>query len=227
MTTTSAAPAPAAGLRGRKRERTRRSIADAAFRLFAEHGFDGVTLARIAAEADVAPATVFTHYGSKEEIFFSRRQEFEEALPGAVVTARTGEELIEGLRAYYAHNATQVLAPAAEDSSRTFARILLASPALHRCHTAVVDARRAMLLDLLLERAGARAAEPVVRAELALFAGFAGSVGAAAFEAMRAHLVAGVSLGGTETAVQDLLTAGFTRLARSYADCGLLDAPGH
>ncbi|MEV4612716.1 helix-turn-helix domain-containing protein [Kitasatospora sp. NPDC049258] len=226
MTTTSAAPAPAAGLRGRKRERTRRSIADAAFRLFAERGFDGVTLGQIAAEADVAPATVFTHYGSKEDIFFSRRQEFDDSLPGAVAPARTAEELIEGLRANYAAKVAQVLDPEAEDASRTFARILLASPALHRCHTAAVDARREMLLNLLVERAGPRGADPVTRAELALFAGFAGSVGVVAFEAMRTHLAAGSPLDETAAAVHDLLVAGFTRLARSYADSGLLDASG-
>ncbi|MFJ1707269.1 TetR/AcrR family transcriptional regulator [Kitasatospora sp. NPDC088346] len=230
MTTTPAAdpaaPVARPGLRGRKRERTRRSIADAAFRLFAERGFDGVTLAQIAAEAEVAPATVFTHYASKEEIFFSRRKEFADALPGAVVDARTGEELIEGLHGYYAGNARLVLTPEVEDASRTFARILLASPALHRFHTAVVDERRSMLLALLLDRAGPAGAEPVVRAELALFTGFADAAGATAFEAMRARLAAGAPLAEIEAVVRDILAAGFARLGRSYADCAFLDAPG-
>ncbi|WP_051814325.1 TetR/AcrR family transcriptional regulator [Kitasatospora sp. MBT63] len=212
------------GLRGRKRERTRRSIADAAFRLFAERGFDGVTLVQIAAEAEVAPATVFTHYASKDDIFFSRRQEFAEALPGAVVTARTGAELVEGLRGYYAANVALVLAPEEEEASRTFARILLASPALHRFHLAVVDERRAMLLDLLVERAGEAGRDPAVRAELALFAWSAGAAGAAASEEMRIRLAAGDPLPGIGAAVLAVLASGFTRLAAGYADSPLLVA---
>ncbi|WP_298890088.1 TetR/AcrR family transcriptional regulator [uncultured Serinicoccus sp.] len=41
-------------------------IRDAALRLFADHGFDAVTVRRIAATAEVSPALVLHHYGSKE-----------------------------------------------------------------------------------------------------------------------------------------------------------------
>ncbi len=41
-------------------------IRDAALRLFAEEGFDAVTVRRIAATAEVSPALVLHHYGSKE-----------------------------------------------------------------------------------------------------------------------------------------------------------------
>ncbi|GAA4875273.1 hypothetical protein GCM10025788_12530 [Serinicoccus chungangensis] len=41
-------------------------IRDAALRLFAEEGFDAVTVRRIAAAAEVSPALVLHHYGSKE-----------------------------------------------------------------------------------------------------------------------------------------------------------------
>jgi AcrR family transcriptional regulator len=44
----------------------RANIRDCALALFAEHGFDVVTIREIAACADVSPALVLHHYGSKE-----------------------------------------------------------------------------------------------------------------------------------------------------------------
>lgn len=51
-------------------------ILDAAERLFAEHGYDGVTLRRIATLADVDVALTSYHFGSKRDLFravFERR----------------------------------------------------------------------------------------------------------------------------------------------------------
>jgi AcrR family transcriptional regulator len=51
-----------------KRLEQRARIVDAARRLFAEHGFDEVTMAEVAAAAGVARATVFNHFGSKHAL---------------------------------------------------------------------------------------------------------------------------------------------------------------
>jgi AcrR family transcriptional regulator len=50
------------------RDDTRQRVLDAAGGLFAEHGFDDVTMADIAAGANVARATVFNYFGSKYTI---------------------------------------------------------------------------------------------------------------------------------------------------------------
>ncbi|MFI8938111.1 TetR/AcrR family transcriptional regulator [Streptomyces syringium] len=218
--------APPAGLRGRKRERTRRAISEAAFRLFAEEGFEAVTLTRIAAAAEVAPATVFTHFASKEDIFFGRGSEFDAALPEAVLPAADSAELLDRLHRFYVDCYGMVLTEENDSlgQARVFARILLGSPALRRSYLPVSRARRRRLLELLVERAGRKAESPDVRAELELFASFANAVREQAFEALHASLAAGEPAERTREAIDSALARGFERLALAYGGCAVLDA---
>src|SRR5260370_1122411 len=62
------------GLRELKKEQTRRLIADTAWRLFTERGFDQVSVAEVAREAQVAEATVFNYFPAKEDLFYWRLQ---------------------------------------------------------------------------------------------------------------------------------------------------------
>jgi AcrR family transcriptional regulator len=61
----------AAGLRERKRARTRRFIQEQAMRLFLEHGYDATTVADVAAAAEVSSMTVFRHFPLKEALVLS------------------------------------------------------------------------------------------------------------------------------------------------------------
>ncbi|WP_336207095.1 TetR/AcrR family transcriptional regulator [Nonomuraea sp. LPB2021202275-12-8] len=56
------------GLRERKKLRTRQHIADVAMGLFVERGFDRVTIAEVAAAAEVSVNTVYNYFEVKEDL---------------------------------------------------------------------------------------------------------------------------------------------------------------
>jgi AcrR family transcriptional regulator len=66
----SSAAGPARTLRERKRDRTREALVSAAVDLFERHGYEGTTVADIAAAADIGTRTFFSYFTSKEELLF-------------------------------------------------------------------------------------------------------------------------------------------------------------
>ena len=56
------------GLRERKKRQTRQRISDVAIGLFVAHGFDNVTIAEIAAAAEVSVNTVYNYFHVKEDL---------------------------------------------------------------------------------------------------------------------------------------------------------------
>ncbi|SNQ52211.1 TetR family transcriptional regulator [Frankia canadensis] len=60
------------GLRERRKQRTRDALSAAAIALFLERGFDDVSVAEIAAAAEVSKPTLFTYFPSKEDLVLHR-----------------------------------------------------------------------------------------------------------------------------------------------------------
>jgi AcrR family transcriptional regulator len=61
-----------AGLRARKKERTRDVIADAAITLFLARGFDQVSVSDVAAAAEVSKPTLFRYFPTKDDLVLHR-----------------------------------------------------------------------------------------------------------------------------------------------------------
>ncbi|MBF6048472.1 TetR family transcriptional regulator [Streptomyces sp. NRRL B-1677] len=86
------------GRRERKKAATRQKIADAALRLFLERGYDAVGIRDVAAEADVAVTTLFSHFASKEALVFEQDDNFEQRLTQAVTGRAPHEPFLPELR---------------------------------------------------------------------------------------------------------------------------------
>ncbi len=87
------------GLRARKKRAARESIAATARRLFAERGFDAVTVAEVAAAADVSEKTVFNHFPTKEDLAFAGREEGIARLVADITERPPGASVLDVFRA--------------------------------------------------------------------------------------------------------------------------------
>src|SRR4051794_2681963 len=96
---------PGAGLRERKKHRTRREISDVATRLFERDGFEAVTLAQIADAAEVSVKTIFNYFGSKEDLYFDRAAELRESLLSTVRDRPAGTSVLDALHGLMRDNA--------------------------------------------------------------------------------------------------------------------------
>src|SRR5438874_1227801 len=150
------------GLRERKKQRTHALIADTARRLFAERGFDAVPVAEIAREAEVSEATVFNYFPTKEDLFYSRLEAFEEELLASVRDRQPGESVIRafgrflttprGLLAARDHEQVEHLA--------AITRVITESPALLAREQEVYADYTDALAKLLTTEIGANPGDP-------------------------------------------------------------------
>jgi AcrR family transcriptional regulator len=116
------------GRRERKKAATRQKIADTALRLFLERGYDAVGIRDVAAEADVAVTTLFSHFASKEALVFEQDEDFEHRLTRAVTDRAPNEPLIPALR----REILALVRHCTADSAAPIWRMIDASPALRK-----------------------------------------------------------------------------------------------
>lgn len=161
----------------RKMRRTRQAIADAALRLFTQHGFDQVTVAQVAATAEVAEKTVFNYFPTKADLVFDADHDVLEALLDAVRNRTGGESALTALRRCLARMASRLGESAPQHAQAAFRRLVAESPAL-QAHQRLIAARyEGALAEVLAKETGAApgSAEPFVAAVAligALRAGF-------------------------------------------------------
>ncbi len=160
MQQTRPAEAPAEGLRERKKRLTRTAIFDVAARLFSERGYDNVTVAQIADEANISVKTLFTYVRSKEELIFSDDPNILDAIVAAVRDRAPGRPPLDAVTG-------TLLAALDDDPDRTglagLHRLGGQSPAIRSRLRALWDETEDALTDVLAqpgdgprERAGHR-----------------------------------------------------------------------
>jgi AcrR family transcriptional regulator len=147
------------GLRERKKQRTRELIADTARKLFLERGFDAVTVAEIAREADVDTKTVYNYFPSKPELFYHRLEEFEQAMIDAVRAREAGVSILAALGRFILDQQGVLGQADASDRLRAITRTIVESPAL-LAHEQQVFARfTASLAEAIADETGAHPSE--------------------------------------------------------------------
>lgn len=147
------------GLRERKKERTRRRIADVALGLFAERGYDAVTVNEVAAAADVAKATLFAYFPTKESLVLDGVGG--DDLATVVRDRPAGRSPLAALREHARSlAATLTAAPPSGDAGLdvdaliTRVRVIAASPALRGGAGGLQDRQRQALAAALAEAYG-------------------------------------------------------------------------
>jgi AcrR family transcriptional regulator len=89
-------PAPALGLRERKKLRTRAAIREHAMRLFREQGYSETTVDQIAGAAEVSPSTFFRYFPTKEDVVVD--DEFDPLLAEAIRAQPADQPPIQAVR---------------------------------------------------------------------------------------------------------------------------------
>ena len=146
--------APTEGLRARKKRATRDAIATSARRLFAERGFDAVTVAEVAAAADVSEKTVFNHFATKEDLVFAGGETRLAELHAAIAQRAPGTSVLDVFRAN-SEAMLDTIAAGEGDERLVVPRIVRDSPALQQRLAAGWEREAATLVAAVAGATGA------------------------------------------------------------------------
>ncbi len=146
------------GLRERKKQQTWGQIAQTARRLFQERGFDAVTVADVAREADVSRKTVFNYFPTKEDLFYSGLEFFEARLLDAIRERKPGESILAAFVRFVTEPRGLLAAdhPDAGERLRAINRLITDSPALLAREQQIQAGYAAALAALIAEETRAR-----------------------------------------------------------------------
>ncbi|MGW7329148.1 TetR/AcrR family transcriptional regulator [Streptomyces sp. NPDC054840] len=89
------------GLRENKKLRTRHRLAATALELFLERGFDAVSVADVAAAAEVSKPTLFRYFPSKEDLLLDRFADHQDEAARIVRERPAGRTPVGAVRAHF------------------------------------------------------------------------------------------------------------------------------
>jgi AcrR family transcriptional regulator len=181
------------GLRERKKLRTRKAISEAAIGLFLEHGYDAVSVADVAAAAEVSKRTLFAYFPTKDDLVLHRIADHQTEAARVVRGRRTGEAPLDALhRHLLAGLASRDPITGLCDDPRVVAFYRLTqSPAVQSAVGRYVSAGEAALAAALRETTPASG--PLAEVTARLGAGQILLVQRALAQANQAHIMGGMS----------------------------------
>ncbi|XVU21603.1 TetR/AcrR family transcriptional regulator [Actinoplanes sp. CA-054009] len=141
------------GLRELKKARTRRLIADTAARLFAERGYEQVTVSEIARAAEVAEQTLYNYFPSKELLVVDRERELRERLTELIRSRPAGVSPAAAVRDFVLEIVTAIRGLPPEQARGSLGYLAAISPAVHRLALEATD-RQAVALAAAIADTG-------------------------------------------------------------------------
>lgn len=144
------------GARERKRQETRARIVDAATELFAERGFDSVSVMEIAKRAGVVEKTVFNHFPVKEGLVFDADPPMRAALLDAVARRPAGESVSAAAGSFVVAVVALLGSPEAAEGVARMARIVRGSRTLQIREREILGELTDALAALIADETGAR-----------------------------------------------------------------------
>jgi AcrR family transcriptional regulator len=144
------------GLRERKKQQTRQLIADTARGLFAERGFEQVTVAEVARAADVSEGTVFNYFPSKEDLVYGRMEVFEAEMLQALRQRPAGESILAAFRRFVLLPRGFLASsdPQAAEGIAAITRVIAQSPALLSRESQIFERYTRALAGLIAHETG-------------------------------------------------------------------------
>jgi AcrR family transcriptional regulator len=217
-------PVEGSGRRERKKQATRQRISDVATMLFAVRGFDSVSVAEIAAAADVSKMTVFNHFARKEDLLFDRNEEARSMVTEALRSRPPGEPVLLTLRRLLLDLLAQRHPLSGlRDGAQAFWLIVMNSPTLQARARQLVEELETLLRDLFAE-AAATTDDDLMPALIA-------SLGVAAWRAVyltsARRLLAGESTDAIYADQVALVDRAFDLVERAAGDFGARTSSGH
>jgi AcrR family transcriptional regulator len=140
------------GRRERKRLETRNALAAVALELFAERGFDAVTVNDIADRADVDPSTFYRHFVTKEAVIFAEFGEVTSQIGDAIRAQPADLSVLESLRATGKDLAAMRLLDL--DNDRHRAALIQSTPSVRAQELVVREALVNEMAQAIAERMG-------------------------------------------------------------------------
>jgi AcrR family transcriptional regulator len=127
------------GLREFKKARTRRLIADVAARLFAERGYEHVTVSDVAREAEVSEQTIYNYFPNKEQLVTDRDQHVQDQLVSLIRARAPGVSPAAAVRELVLASVDVIPSISPEIWRGELGYLAVMSPTVHRLSLEMTD----------------------------------------------------------------------------------------
>jgi AcrR family transcriptional regulator len=151
---------PTAGLRERKKERTREAIRRRALHLFTTQGYDATTVQQIIDDVEISESTFFRYFPNKGDVVLT--DDFDPIIVAAFQRQPASLTPIQALRAAFHEGFAELTKEEIAEQGQRM-QLILAVPELRAAMLDQFGQAMSLLASVLAERSGRRADDMAVR----------------------------------------------------------------